>query len=572
VTASAAAFDVNDVSILFPLGADGMPHPNLVVDDPKAPLFGPGAFKSVTEFAQTGSEGFKNPDTETNAEVLGQAPHVHMEDGALDRKSWRVVAMRFDPCAPGGLALGFNDLRCVVELRLVAQPFIDGKAQDVAAHLVYNLGFAPSSQPLIRQAVTDLQAIKAAANGVTTGKPLGVHPGLAAEAKGSGNAVGTLVTQFIQTYAAKATEISLLGKVFSPPRLTAFMVKDGDFTSPADAAEWYFMVGDVKNDTWTPDELTPVGKGVKFEKLSFKQKQNGEGDFEATVDGKPAAVGGHFLPAFKTSAPTSEPLFKGDTNPQTARSVEDPKKSSVTNVDCVSCHTSTSRTVALDLPPAARLPTPAGITAVVEREYLQAGAANVRNFGYFAGKPTVSMRTLNETAAVADFLDRSFLKSAGPSSVAVDDKLWTCCMHGGGAGCDGTVCATHPERWKVELEANGHGGNPCSPEAGGDDADPRTAVEVSSDGKTATLHGDNAACLSLSMNGNFFSDDVDITCPQLDLCTVAIKRSGQLSGEEAARLGSILFVYEGGGAYSGKDASHQVDLACTSQGCTIGIK
>jgi hypothetical protein len=566
------ALDVNDVSILFPLGSDGLPRPNIAVDDSSAPLFGPGTFKTVTEFARSGSEGFKDPDTDSNEEILGQKPHVHMEDGVLDRKNWRVVAMRFDPCAPGGLALGFNDLKCVAEIRLVAQPFVDGQAQDVAAHLVYNLGFSVTNQKMLAEAVSDLQAIKAASRVPTTGEPLGVHPGLAAEVKSGGSDLAGKVEAFIKKYAARAQEIKLLNKVFSPPRLTAFMVKDGDFTTPGDAAEWYFMIGDVVNDAWSPTEISPVGKGVMFEKLSFKQKQGGEGDFEPKDKDGWASVGGHFLPKFKPAAADSEPLFLGDKNPATAHGVEDPGKSTVTNVDCVSCHTSTSRTVALDLPGATRLPAPKGITALVRRENLQSSAANVRNFGYFAGQATVSMRTLNETAGVADFLDRSVLKGLGPSTVVVDDKQWTCCMHGGGAGCEGTVCPTTDRgRRKAVFEANGAGGNPCSPDTSNEENDPRNTMEVSSDGNSLTLHGNQAGCLTLSMNGNFFSDEADITCNQLDLCTIKVKKAGPIGGDSARRLRNMLWLSEKGGAFSASDPNHQVSLGCDDT-CSIAIK
>jgi hypothetical protein len=570
VTANANAFDVNDVSILFPLGPDGMPDPNVRVDADGTPLFGPGTFKTVTEFARSGSEGFKDPDTETNEEIVGQKPHVHIEDGALDRKNWRVVGMRFDPCAPGGLPLAFSDPRCLVELRLVAQPFVDGKPQDVAAHLVFNLGVALTSPGLITSAVTDLQQIKARSSVPTTGEPLGVHPGLEAEASSGKHELGDLVAAFITKYAAKAQDIRLLGNTLTTARVTAFMVKDGDFTQPADAPEWYFMVGNITNDTWTPSEITPVGAGVHFEKVSFKQKQPGEGDFAPVVDGKPAAVSGHFLPAFKPANASSEPLFQGDTDPRKIQAVEDPTKSTVLKVDCGSCHTSTSRTIALDAPAAARLPSPPGITAVVRRENLQSSVANVRNFGYFATKPTVSMRTLNETVAVADFLDRRFISGRGASPVAVDDKIWTCCMKGGGPECDGTVCASSDKaRRKVSLEPNDHGGNPCSPDTSAAENDPRSLVEVSADGKSATLHGNNAACLGLSMNGNFFSDSVDIQCSELDLCTITSKQP--ITGDTARRLRNILYLSEQGGGFVAKDANHEVDIACDDT-CSVTFK
>jgi hypothetical protein len=73
------------------------------------------------------------------------------------------------------------------------------------------------------------------------------------------------------------------------------------------------------------------------------------------------------------------------------------------------------------------------------------------------------------------------------------------------------------------------------------------------------------------MNGNFYSDEVDIECLELDLCTVHVKKSGPISGASAKRLQSISFLSEQGGGFTAQSKTRRVGLAC-SQTCTVTIK
>jgi hypothetical protein len=573
VTASSGLFDVNDVSILFPLGDDGLPRPNITLDDMagSAKLVDDGAFDTLTKFAQTGTKGTE--DSDDNKEVLGALPHIGFRDGVLDRKNWRIVGMRFDPCAPGGNLLGFDDPKCLLNVRLIAQPFIDGRDQDVTAHLVYNLGLLATNRSVLTDAVKKLAAIKAKSQ--TTGKPLGVHPGLAADSDGS---IGALVKDFILSFAGQAKDTGFPVKLASA-RTIAFMAKDGDFTRPADAPEWYFFFGDVgghgADAAWKAKDLPavarPDGSAAKFVKLSFKQRQEGEGDFTPTAqDGTSAAVAGHILPA--PSGGTS-PLFAGVKDPESlVQKIENPDKSTVLNTDCTACHTTTSRSVALNLGPQARLAVPPGITGVVRRDNLQASVANVRNFGYFLSKPSISMRTLNETVAIVSFIDKKVLNgAAGPASVNVDDHLWACCMTAGAdPSCGNTVCASPaPQTRRAVLEPNGGGGDPCTPEKG-DEIDPRNGFEV--EGTNATIHGNPAACLTLSMNGNFFSNALDVACPQLDLCKISLKGGAQLPADVSRRLQAVLFRPENGTGYVLTDGAKKISMGCeSSDSCHIDL-
>src|SRR6185369_537260 len=111
------------------------------------PLWTDAVFNQISTFAQS---GVTNQSGEL--EESPQHPHLGFQDGVLDKKNWRVVSMRFDPCTSNKHPSvrqehvdfgGLSGLNCVSEIRLVAQPFVDfkngGKDQDVTAHLVFNL-------------------------------------------------------------------------------------------------------------------------------------------------------------------------------------------------------------------------------------------------------------------------------------------------------------------------------------------------------------------------------------------------------------------------------------------------
>jgi hypothetical protein len=616
--ASSLGLDVNDVSILFPLGDDGLPRPNVMVDelvtDPSGngasplPLWTDDAFEAITTFAQSGV-----PNANGEQEETPQHPHLGFQDGVLDKKNWRIVSMRFDPCASNSHPVVRNDhaelgaLACVSELRLIAQPFVDfkngGKDQDVTAHLVYNLGFlnqallGPGSKDVVAEAARDLQGIKAAsqAGGVdTSGQPLGVHPGLGNPK--SQAQVAALVKAFILKYAGKARDVvpqHSIGSLFQvvPARVIAFMAKDGDFNTLDDAPEWYFFKGNVLKDdktgrdTWTPDTVDALQRkdiqgGAKFVKLSFKPT--------AETDKALPDIPGHLVPESR-SVWSVAPLFDGTSRSDAdamsrVKRLEDPTQSNLFENDCVTCHTTTSRTFALHMDSGARVPAPSGITALARRDALQASVVNLRNFGYFETKPTVSMRTVNETALVADYLNQMTLRVPNPSKVQVDDAAWRCCMGGGSDVFVGTpldcasvasgICAAPATRRTAVPEPKGKGGDPCDPGAQAEEKDPRF-LDTAPDGTSVTLHGQRASCLALSINGSFFSDALDISCIQLDRCNVDVRApGGKITGDGAKRLRAILFRPEhqkGDVPLTFSLGKKRLSLTCSGTTCTVSI-
>jgi hypothetical protein len=102
--------------------------------------------------------------------------------------------------------------------------------------------------------------------------------------------------------------------------------------------------------------------------------------------------------------------------------IDNPEKTTSTSVDCVSCHHASRALaglkgneflVAADGDPNRFVP-PAGMTTTFafDRPDIRGNLAfryGARAFGYFARSPSIVMRTVNESARVADKLERTYL-------------------------------------------------------------------------------------------------------------------------------------------------------------------
>jgi len=434
--ADVTLLDVDDVSILFARAADGAPVPNLGVGEtvgPDAQIWSQDDFDRVIQFAENG-----------NAAVPGSSPGIGLPQGTRDRGAWRVVGMRFDPCAPttalkdaAGPVAGVPPQipGCLVQVRLVGQPFVSQGGRlvdrDFTAHLVFTL--PPDSAS---EATEDLRAIKRAASAAgspTSGVPLGVHPALAREAQaGTAQADGSIakaVAAFAKKWAGRALgrSISLMGLRSGGPE------------------PWIFVAGRVQPGpgggapVWTATPIPIFLPAVVFhQRLSFIEAQN-------------------VIPP-ATRSPSTTPLFEDTSrkDPDLVFGVEHPRDHHFFDTDCISCHTSTALIVNRKIPSGpSRARVAKGVTGYAGRDVLQGnpdprfGAFgstwNVRNFGYFNGQPTVSLRTVAETAAVVELINLEVLPAAqnparlagpGRDCTARDDAVFDCLVHqGGGPSC-----------------------------------------------------------------------------------------------------------------------------------------
>lgn len=108
----AKGFDVNDVTVLFPLDANDQPVPSMVLDDD---LISERIFSALM--------------LEATNQWISAAPG----SAILKREDWKLMGFRYDPCAPADSRL---ELTCIQELRLVAQSMGRFGPSDSSLHLI----------------------------------------------------------------------------------------------------------------------------------------------------------------------------------------------------------------------------------------------------------------------------------------------------------------------------------------------------------------------------------------------------------------------------------------------------
>ncbi|MDB4614691.1 hypothetical protein OAH18_03270, partial [bacterium] len=208
--AESPKLDMNDVSWLWPVPKTDAELKRVISMDSLKSEDG-STIWSAGQFA----DFIKTAESDA-ASVEGMS--IDFQDEFKSMKTWQIVAFRADPCAPGG----HGDIRAQLgekpQLRLIVQPVTNSgssfEVHDVTLHMVYSFMTAdgkPDRENFAR-IVAGLDALKKKtedAGVVTSGKPLGVHPGLQKNVAG----LDAAVTTFLQTHLKtdNLTAMALMG-------------------------------------------------------------------------------------------------------------------------------------------------------------------------------------------------------------------------------------------------------------------------------------------------------------------------------------------------------------------------
>lgn len=290
----------------------------------------------------------------------------------------RVVSVRVDPCFPAAASTP----GCVKQVRLVAQPVTveDGgvTTRDATVHLFYSLDDAAFRQVTERLFLLDERA------GTATDGPLDVHPVIRAQGL-EGPYFGRLWEVVVASCGA-----ATLSRV-------AVMTVD------AAGRTWQFTAFDVVNGALVDDVIPrlPMLKVQAFQEFGSESFRNG-----ALVPGAPNDRLDTLLSErdMRLADPTT--LRRAIAS---ALLVENPHRSSPKTVDCASCHVATrarSNAEAFHQP---ATDFPERFAARFDlRRVDQAGddPRALRAFGYFGARSAFSQRTINESAVVAESLER----------------------------------------------------------------------------------------------------------------------------------------------------------------------
>jgi len=402
-------FDVNDVSYLWPVATTQAEVDALISGDDKladgvSRVWPQGVFDAVMKAAPS-------VGVESSAGIMNRIDFGPPAEALANPHTWKLVAFRVDPCAPGcnpKLTAAFG---AVPQIRLVLQPVtVDGntvQVHDLTAHLAFGFIGGMDSERFVpdkdafREVVNDLKSLKAEseAAGATTSGPLRVHPGLEKRVPAFTDKVKAFITRRV-----------------SEPRLMAVA-----FVGLAPRPEpWIFYAMGRQPDGSFARARHPTLEGEGGQMLTLRGGTPVMPAPSTTnlVSGKGVSTSVLFPDASGTSR-LDTPVFADGARPlhrDIPNIIANPALAHFRNTDCVSCHSESTRRSILKIPAGDatfRFTPPAGISGV-DQGHLPQHAWNVRNFGWFRQSATATQRTANEAAESADVINREYLGAPKP--------------------------------------------------------------------------------------------------------------------------------------------------------------
>lgn len=345
---------MNDVSVLFPL-------PDR--------LSAPGYLRATDQ----GAHGILLP--RKVFDLIPTFPVVPAEGLVYDRM--RVLSLRFDGCG------GPRD-DCHPQIRLVLQPLRDdGLARDSALHVFYRLG--PAS---MGEVVGALRRMRALAPGLTDG-PLDVNPALAAQ--GVMGPWGAALRELLLRHIGEQRLTRMTFFLRAPP------VQEVWFFGGVERTDGAFVVMDI------------VGVGRGNQRVIRTEEAQGY-RYDLTPEGATPEDHGAVLSAAASARVSAEARNAALAS---LHRVENPERYVPDQLPCAGCHLATYL-----LAEAGRTHgvTPEGFAAdrFTSRHdlSLRGGSGDVssslRAFGWFNADAMIAQRTVNESAAVIDDLDRRY--------------------------------------------------------------------------------------------------------------------------------------------------------------------
>lgn len=371
-TSIAPNFDVNDVSILFPI-------PRNTLDLRQLASLDEGTFINTENFA-------------TLLETVSPKDDPNFQ--FYRRGDWQIIGMRFDPCFQAQPGQG----ECTAYMRLIAQPLVPRSnivlATDHALHLLYRLNSEES-----RLVAHELYRLKEE-NGATNGVPLQFHP--------------TMAQQGLQGAFANGVR-ALIRQTAREERL-----EEATAMLSAFITQWRFGKTLMQNGRLSAASIPLVDSA--FEVLAARIP---EGSNVLRNQIVPVPTGTEHAAIITDSLPRGGFFALDDSSQKSATDValriDNPLMHSPATMDCVSCHMASR-----------------GLTRVYGREFLSAKDDNpnrftpadgvtitnitsanelkhsyaTRAFGYSfvrgGQEPGITQRTVNDSARIADWLNRNF--------------------------------------------------------------------------------------------------------------------------------------------------------------------
>lgn len=408
VYADSLDFDVNDVSFLWPVPRSEQDVTHLIsaaeINIKGGQIWPQSAFDTVIETAQNVKAGNNTIDFSPSfATQVSKA------------ETWKIAGLRIDPCSPGSDQAISQVFGCSPQLRIIAQPVTVSaagpKVHDLTAHLVFKfVKDEGTGQQLIpdkdkfQEIVSDLKLLKSELElaGINTAGDLSVHPGLKANVPGFEEKLESFIKKHV-------SEEKLSG--------VAFMGLDGR------VEPWiFFAMSKLPNGTLVQAPFPTLGgkNAQMITGTSFGQRIIPVPTTTNLTSNQ--GVSTAMLLGIGIANRLDNPVFPDRLEPQIQDIpdiIANPNKAHFFNTDCVSCHSAnilSSQLTALGSGKY-RYKLPANISGI-DISLLPQSRWNVRNFGWFppaspnrAAVPTVSIRTANEAAESADYINHNYVSN-----------------------------------------------------------------------------------------------------------------------------------------------------------------
>lgn len=360
-----AKWDLNDVSYLMPLPKENLERSNLL---------GLGA---------SGAQGELLP-TSLTQQIPGLSFFLSR---AEEEKVLRVVSVRIDPCFERPVPYP-----CEKQIRMVWQPVIQNPfgivAVDAALHSFYTLSDAQFESLLI-----EVKQWKTRFEVNVQGKPLQIHPVLATNPEALKS-----FTDLILKYAGQKTL----------SRVTAMVLRGTDNT-------WAFAEYKVNGDTLDMQFIPRLDRKSQayINQITPDEERFTQGGMApAPVDRDNVNYSVADTDFFIQNA--DEETIRNEYRSSLA--IQNPKKYSAATMDCVSCHVAQNATTWLsktypELSNSVNLAADKYHNPSYDLTNLSRQKNNfliIRAFGYYGSEPAISQRVINESAEVADSLNRFF--------------------------------------------------------------------------------------------------------------------------------------------------------------------
>lgn len=386
--ARAAAAQMNDLSVLYPMGGGEDDHAlYIAADEPGRGV----AFLPKTIWSEAGG------DETSDGREGGPPPVLYNE--------LRVVAFRFDTCfaQPADVA---DQASCDNQLRLSFQPLIKANgivtARDSAVHVFYK-----QSRAELVDAVKSMIALRLANNGEGSLGPLSPHPILVRQ--GLGGAMASGIRSLLAKYASPSKIVRIARFKSSDPNAAEAWPFKGFDISAAGKGAAMALPALAPNSDGQPNTLVSAATNFGFDGVIIPASTSA--DNLATLISLPAME--------KATAAERVRAYEAGLR------IENPRMHSPNTIDCATCHLADPALVTLGerrfglsrngnpnafTPSATRVASDDMRRTATPPELASGQTPNLHMFSYLGTRPGIGQRVINETADVMAYINGVLLR------------------------------------------------------------------------------------------------------------------------------------------------------------------